>query len=143
MCHLNLINGGGKAMGLTYIDGVVTGPAGQHDHVRFLVDSGASYSLLAEDIWKHIKLTPRRRMQFMLADGTVIERDVSECHLQTEHGEGHTPVILGEPGDASLLGAVTLEILGVVWNPFSRNLQPMKMSLAGCRIVHRLPYIAA
>lgn len=121
-------------MGLTYIDGVVTGPTGKQDNVRFLVDSGASYTLLAESIWKNIELTPKRRMEFVLADGTVIERVVSECHLRTEQGESHTPVILGEPGDESLLGAVTLEILGVVLNPFSRNLQPMKMSLAVCRI---------
>lgn len=45
-------------------------------------------------------------------------------------GEGHTPVILGEPGDEALLGMVTLEELGVVLNPFNRTLQPMRMVLA-------------
>ena len=45
-------------------------------------------------------------------------------------GEGHTPVILGEPGDAEpLLGAVTLGILALVLNPFSRALQPMRLLL--------------
>jgi len=44
-------------------------------------------------------------------------------------GEGHTPVILGQPGDEPLLGAVTLEILGFVLNPFQRTLQPMRMLL--------------
>ena len=43
--------------------------------------------------------------------------------------EGHTPVILGEPGDEALLGVVTLEILGLVFNPFNRTLQPMRMLL--------------
>jgi hypothetical protein len=38
-------------------------------------------------------------------------------------------VILGEPGDEPLLGAVTLEILGLVLNPFKRTLQPMRMLL--------------
>ena len=41
--------------------------------------------------------------------------------------EGHTPVILGEPGDDALLGAVTLEILGPVFNPFDRTPQPMRV----------------
>ncbi|PIZ26181.1 MAG: aspartyl protease, partial [Chloroflexi bacterium CG_4_10_14_0_8_um_filter_57_5] len=45
-------------------------------------------------------------------------------------GEGHTPVILGEPGDEPLLGVVTLEILGLTLNPFTRQLQPMRMLLA-------------
>jgi hypothetical protein len=42
----------------------------------------------------------------------------------------HTPVILGEQGDQPLLGVVTLEILGLILNPFSRELQPMRMLLA-------------
>ncbi len=44
-------------------------------------------------------------------------------------GEGHSPVILGEPSDEALLGVVTLEILGLVFNPFNRTLQPMRMLL--------------
>ena len=37
---------------------------------------------------------------------------------------------LGEPGDEPLLGVVTLEILGLVLNPFTRTLQPMRALLA-------------
>jgi predicted aspartyl protease len=68
-------------------------------------------------------------MSFTLADGTMVERKVSECHITLPQGEGHTPVILGERGDEALLGAVTLEILGLVLNPFKRTLQPMRMLL--------------
>jgi hypothetical protein len=39
-------------------------------------------------------------------------------------------VILGEPRDEALLGAVTLGILGLVLHPFTLTLQPMKMMLA-------------
>lgn len=31
-------------MGITYIEGVVTGPAGKQVTVRFLADSGATYT---------------------------------------------------------------------------------------------------
>ena len=68
-------------------------------------------------------------MVFTLADGSAIQRDVSECHISLPQGDGHTPVVLGEPGDEALLGVVTLEILGLVLNPFNRTLQPMKMLL--------------
>jgi predicted aspartyl protease len=67
---------------------------------------------------------------FTLADGTTIERQVSECYIKLPQGEGHTPVILGEIGDEPLLGMVTLEILGLVLNPFTRTLEPMRMLLA-------------
>lgn len=116
-------------MGLTYIEGVVRGPAGREATVRFLVDSGATYTLLPLDAWQDIQVSPKRSVTFTLADGTTIERKVSECHITLPQGEGHTPVILGEAGDEALLGVVTLEILGVMLNPFTRTLQPMRMLL--------------
>jgi len=116
-------------MGITYIDGEVRGPTGKTAAVRFLVDSGATYSVLAKDTWQAIELAPKRGASFTLADGTRIERQVSECHLTLPQGEGHTPVVLGEEGDEPVLGAVTLEILGLVLNPFNRTLQPMRMLL--------------
>ena len=44
------------------------------------MDSGAKYSLLPEAVWRAIGLEPKRRLTFVLADGSMIERDVSECH---------------------------------------------------------------
>ncbi len=117
-------------MGITYLEGVVAGPTGKQATVRFLVDSGATYTLLPHEDWQAIDLSPKRSMTFALADGTTVERQVSECHIALTQGEGHTPVILGEVGDKPLLGIVTLEILGLVLNPFTRTLQPMRMLLA-------------
>ncbi len=117
-------------MGITYVEGVVKGPTGKQATVRFLVDSGATYTLLPHEILKSLDLVPKRTVTFTLADGTTIERVVSECHLALPEGEGHTPVILGEPGDQALLGVVTLEILGLVLHPFKRTLEPMRMLLA-------------
>ena len=116
-------------MGVVYIEGIVVGPTGKEARVRFLVDSGATYTLLPEKVWKEIELVPKRTVTFTLADGTTVERKVSECHISLPQGEGHTPVILGEPGDEALLGVVTLEILGLILNPFTRELQPMRMLL--------------
>lgn len=117
-------------MGVTYVEAVVTGPTGKQATVRFLVDSGATYTLLPHDVWKAMELAPKRQVTFTLADGTTVERAVSEVQLRLPEGEGHTPVILGEPGDQALLGVVTLEILGLVLHPFKRTLEPMRMLLA-------------
>ena len=116
-------------MGITTIDGTVKGPEGKQEFVSFLVDSGATYSLLPEKIWKSIQLEAKRKMSFALADGTQVQRYVSECYISLPEGECHTPVILGEGDDKALLGVVTLEILGLVFNPFNRTLQPMQMLL--------------
>ena len=117
-------------MGIVFVDGTVTGPSGRAESLRFLVDSGATYTLLPNDTWRSIGLTPKRSQNFNLADGTMIERQISECHITLPQGEGHTPVILGEAGDEALLGVITLENLGLVLNPFTRTLQPMRMMLA-------------
>ena len=40
------------------------------------------------------------------------------------------PVIMGRRGDEALLGALTLEALGLVLDPFKRELHPMRLMLA-------------
>jgi len=116
-------------MGLTFIEGVVSNRK-KKATVEFLVDSGPIYTLLPERDWKALGLKPRRKMAFTLADGTKVERGISECHFSLPQGEGQTPVILGEPDDEPLLGTVTLEILGLILNPFKRALEPMRAMLA-------------
>jgi clan AA aspartic protease len=117
-------------MGLTYVKARVAGKKGKKATLDLLVDSGAVYTLLPEKTWKALGLKPKRSMTFTLADGTKVERKVSSCFITLPQGEDHTPVILGEAGDEALLGVVTLEILGLVLNPFNRQLQPMHGMLA-------------
>jgi clan AA aspartic protease len=116
-------------MGITYVEGRVKGPKGKEVDVRFLIDSGATYTVLPKNVWKTIGLKPQRQMSFTLADGTKIKRSVSEIFIKLPQGQAHTPVILGEGADQPLLGVVTLEILGLVFNPFDRTLHPMRMLL--------------
>jgi clan AA aspartic protease len=115
-------------MGLTFIDGKVSHNKASAS-LRLLVDSGATYTVLPEAVWKKLKLTPKREQSFILADGTVMKRNVSECLIEIPQGSCHTPVILGHKNDEALLGAVTLEELAIVLNPFERKLQPMQARL--------------
>ena len=118
-----------RRVGITYVDGTVRNHGGE-EQVRFLVDSGAGYALLPERVWQSLGLQRKRQMDFILADGTTIQRGISECLIELPQGSGHTPVILGEPRDEALLGVVTLEVLGLVFNPFERRLQPMRARLS-------------
>jgi predicted aspartyl protease len=120
-------------MGLTYVEGRVRAPGRRQRprRVRFLVDSGAVYSVLRERDWRALRLEPERELEFVLADGTALTRSVSECVFELEGRRRATsPVVLGETEDEALLGAVTLETLGLMLNPLSRTLQPMRMVLA-------------
>lgn len=117
-------------MGITNVEAIATGPTGKSIQELFLVDSGATYSVIPDGDWQAIELSPKRSASLSLADGTIIERQVSECHISLPQGEGHSPVILGEPGDAAVLGVVTLENIGLILNPLTRTLQPMRLILA-------------
>jgi hypothetical protein len=44
---------------------------------------------------------------------------------------GGADVIFGEPGDSTLLGALTLGALGFALDPLRRELRPLPMILAG------------
>jgi predicted aspartyl protease len=88
------------------------------------------YSVLRLDEWRALGLKPERDMEFVLADGTTLKRAVSECTFELRGRRATSPVVLGEREDEALLGAVTLETLGLMLNPLSRKLQPMRMVLA-------------
>ncbi len=98
--------------------------------VEFLVDSGAVYSLVPGKILDQLEIEPYKEMSFALADGTSIKRKISSAYFEYEGESGPAPVVYGEEGDTALLGATTLESIGLVLNPFTRTLHPMRMSMA-------------
>ncbi|MEO6720979.1 MAG: aspartyl protease family protein [Ferruginibacter sp.] len=98
--------------------------------VNFLIDSGAVYSLVPGNILDQLDIDPYKEMTFSLADGTKLNRKVCSAYFEFEGEGGPAPVVYGEEGDEPLLGATTLESLGLVLNPFTRTLHPMRMLLA-------------
>jgi predicted aspartyl protease len=118
-------------MGISDSPATVTRPAGQSADVELLVDSGATYSVLPERTWREIGLVAKRAVRIRLADGTLIDRQVGECHFRLAEADKTSPVVLGEGEDAALLGVVTLDVLGLVFNPFTRTLHPIEMLMAG------------
>ena len=119
-------------MGLMKVN-VLVKPSREHKKqllVDFIIDSGAVYSLVpAADLIK-IGLKPYKKVKFSLVDGTTILREVGDAYFEYLGEGGAAPVIFGEDGDEPLLGATTLESMGLMLNPFKRELIPMRMLLA-------------
>ncbi len=79
-----------SAMGLTHVEAKVQAPNRKQrsKSVRFLVDSGAVYSVVRRDDWRALGLKPQRELDFVLADGTVLTQAASECIFELEGRRG-------------------------------------------------------
>ena len=118
-------------MGLTEVILTVKNPQNPKLQLtdKFLVDSGAVFTLIPADLVKKLKLKPVYEKEFSLADGKVVKRKIGSAVIKLDGKEIPSPVILGKKNDAKLLGALTLESLGLALDPFERKLYPAKMML--------------
>lgn len=80
----------------------------------FLVDSEAVFSLVPGNILNELESKPHRKVDFFLADGTIISRRAVDAYFKLTDEGSAAPVIYGEDEDDTLLGATTLESLGLV-----------------------------
>jgi predicted aspartyl protease len=119
-------------MGLTTLSLDVASPADpdRREAVDFLVDSGAVYSFVPRAVLERLGIAAHARHRFRLADGSTIERERGDALYFHAGRRGAAPVIFGEAGDAALLGAVTLESLGLVLDAIRRDLVPLPMIVA-------------
>ena len=118
-------------MGLTYLEIDVGNPADPDttEQVQFLIDSGAVYSVVPTPVLERLGIRPLSEQQFRLANGTTMTRKRGIALFRYEERVGGSDVIFGEEGDSNLLGATTLESLGLILDPLKRELRPLPMVL--------------
>ena len=98
--------------------------------LTLLVDSGAIYSVIPTPVLKKLGIKPLATEEFRLADGSKIVRKKGIALFRYGKRVGGADVIFGEKGDSLLLGAFTLEALGLALDPLRRELKPLPMILA-------------
>jgi len=119
-------------VGLTVLEVEVGNPAKPDitEKIEFLIDSGAIYSVVPAKILKKLGIKPIARQEFRLANGEKIVRNKGVALFRYQERVGGADVIFGEPDDSTLLGAFTLEALGLVLDPLKRELRELPMILA-------------
>jgi len=119
-------------MGLTVIEIEVGNPANPEvtQGLEFLIDSGAIYSVVPTPFLEKLGIKPLSQQEFRLADGTKIVRKKGIALFKYGDKIGGADVVFGEEGDSVLLGAFTLEALGLALDPLKRELRPLPMILA-------------
>lgn len=123
-------------MGITTLKIRVGNPAKPSVTVEleFLIDSGAIYSVVPTAVLKRLGIKPFAKEEFRLADGSTITRKKGGALFRYQDRIGVADVIFGEKRDQNLLGAFTLEALGLALDPMRRELKPLPMILAATGI---------
>ncbi len=118
-------------MGLTTLEIEVGNTATPEvtEPIDFLIDSGAVYSVVPIPILERLGINPLIEQEFRLADGSKIVRNKGGALFKYGDRIGVADVIFGEEGDSQLLGAFTLESLGLALDPLRRELRPLPMIL--------------
>ncbi len=128
-------------MGLTVLEIEIGNPADPEvtENLEFLIDSGAVYSVVPEAILTKLGIKPLTQEQFRLADGTKILRKKGVALFKYGERLGGADAIFGEEGDATFLGALTLEALGLSLDPLKRELRPLPLLLTNVSLGSAIP----
>jgi predicted aspartyl protease len=123
---------GKQRMGFTIVRVKVSNAQERRRHVdvEMTVDSGAIYSVVPGAILRSIGVEPERTETFWLADGRSVRRRIGHVRFEIQGSDGICKVIFGRPGDAALVGALTLEAIGLSLDPLKRTLSPLKLMIA-------------
>ncbi len=87
-------------MGITFVKAKIFNPQNPNKSFigKFLVDSGAAYTVVPGVELKNIGIRPHRKQEFHLADGTVVVREVGDGIFEYEGIRGAAPVVFGKKG---------------------------------------------
>jgi aspartyl protease family protein len=94
------------------------------EELELLVDTGASYSWFLRSRLEALGIRSTGKMQFRTIDGRVIERDVAPVFVRSDGHIGGDTIVVAESGDSEVLGAHTLESLGLAADPVQKKLTP-------------------
>ena len=97
----------------------------QFETIEALVDTGATYTMIPASLLNRLGVVPLAQMNFILADGQRIERDVGEASLRILGSTFHSPVVFANEDSNVLLGAVTLQIFGLGVDSLNERLIPV------------------
>jgi predicted aspartyl protease len=92
--------------------------------VKLLVDSGSLYTWVSAAVLRDLGVHPTERRRLLTIEGRTLDRGAAEVLITLEGRTLHTLCVFGEAGDLGVLGAYTLEGLGLAIDPVQRRLVP-------------------
>ena len=104
---------------------------------QFLVDRGATDSLVPRQHLEAIGLKPEAQRRYLVADGTEIRMDIAIARIELMGEIVGSTVLFGDENTEPLLGVTALESLGIVIDPLNQQLKRLPaVRLKNLRTTH-------
>lgn len=112
-------------MGATHVTVTIRNPADLDKAWEglFLVDTGATDSLVPRQHLEAIGLTPEGQRVYELADGSELKMDIAVGRIEFMGEFVGGTIIFGEPNAEPLLGVTALESVGIEVDPRNQRLK--------------------
>jgi predicted aspartyl protease len=95
------------------------------------VDTGAAFSWISRARLEQLGVASSRRMQFRTIEGRLLERDLATVYVSTDKYSVPDVVVMAELGEMEVMGAHTIEGLGLAADPVQKKLVPTVMLALG------------
>jgi predicted aspartyl protease len=102
------------------------GPTGESVTVAALVDTGASFTSVPEDVLRQLAVLPARRARLRTADRRLQVQALGEVAAEIDGESVQTIVVFGPPASPPAIGAYTLEGLLLGVDPVEHKLVPLE-----------------
>ena len=112
-------------MGLFPVTARLTGPTGLGETLPLLVDPGATFLVVSQEVAERLELRSARTCPIQTAGGRDEVWPLAEVRLTLDGDELTTRALIA-PGGPALLGAVARESLLLAVDPVARRLVPVK-----------------
>lgn len=122
-------------MGKVVVPIVLSAPtaSSRSERLEALVDAGATLSMMPAPVLRRLRIRPTDRIAVQLADGRIAHRSVGEAKLKLNGQTVTSRVMFGKPHDATVVGLVVLESLGLTVDPSKGEITKGEMLLLGVR----------
>jgi predicted aspartyl protease len=89
------------------------------------VDTGSFLTWVPSQILRELGLRPTGRQPLQMANGSILERDVTRAWISIDGRHEVSLVVYGDDSNLVLLGAYTLEGLFLTVDPMNHKLVPL------------------
>ena len=87
-----------------------------------MVDTGATHTLMPEDLLGDLGVDTVEQIAFQLADDREVRYQVGEARLHMDGRERTVLVVFGPPGTKPLIGPTSLKLFNLAMDPVRQRL---------------------